>query len=219
MNAGLILSAGSSVRFGGGCPKQFCTLLDKETISYSIEVLKESPNVDAVIVSTSFEFLERIKNQYGIDVTVGGDSRNQSLSNGLEYIKRHYADCERVFINEAARPFITVDLVDDYLAKLEDYDAVITTQHITDSLGNYGKHTTDRSQYYLIQAPEAFRFDLLYKHFRAKSSLTATVQQLPCDSSIYYNFDFRHNLKITYPEDIVVAESLMRCIREKTCCP
>jgi len=103
-------------------------------------------------------------------------------------------------------------LVDKYFALLDEYDAVITAQQITASLGREGEHVTDRSEYYLIQAPEAFKFALLERYFKADSPITATNQQLPPESRVFRNYEFRNNYKITYPEDLIIAEHLMRSL-------
>ena len=106
---------------------------------------------------------------------------------------------------------ITADIVDMYLNKLDEgWDAVITGQRITDSLGCYDEHIVNRDNYYLIQAPEAFRFELLYDSFNESSKITATNQQLPVGSRIFINFDFKDNHKITYYNDLKMIESCMR---------
>lgn len=211
MNIALILSGGMGVRFGKDTPKQYQILVGKWVIAYTIEALKASTEIDKIIAVTSDNYLTTLTDQYKIESVICGNSRNESLRRGLEYINANYPNCDKVFINEAARPFITSELVDKYVKLLGEYDAVITAKHITDSLGKEGQHITDRSQYYLIQAPEAFRFRLLYENFQADSPITATVQQMPPESKVYRNFDFRNNLKITYPEDLELAEFLMRC--------
>ena len=139
----------------------------------------------------------------------GDSSRNGSLHNGLAYIRKNFPACRNIFITEAARPFLTAAIVDLYYDFLEDYDAVITASHITDSLGREGEDVTNRSEYYLIQAPEAFRFDALYNHFSRDSSITATVQQLPENRNVMKYYDFKPNIKITYPEDLAYAEHLL----------
>lgn len=213
MNISLILSGGTGSRMGGDLPKQYQSLAGKEIISYTIDALKSSPLISEVVVVAASEYVERLADRYDVAAVISGDTRNASLRSGLEYIYTNFPMCDKVFINEAARPFITTKVVDQYLGLLEEYDAVITAQPITDSLGKKGEAVTDRSQYYLIQAPEAFRFKLLHEHFRAESPITATNQQLPPQSRIYRNFDFRNNLKITYPEDLMLAEQLMRCLQ------
>lgn len=218
MNICLILSAGTSIRFGGDLPKQYVLLNSAEVVSYSIDAMKRAKNTDAIICLANDGYVQCLCKKYDIEATTGGITRNRSLRNGIEYIKKNYPQCKKLFINEAARPFITSDLIDDYFCKLDMYDGVITTQHITDSLGRYGEAITERSEYYLVQAPEAFRFDLLYKHFKAESTITATGQQLPSESKIFLNFEFRHNMKITYPEDLVIAEAFMRYLYDKDSC-
>ena len=104
---------------------------------------------------------------------------------------------------------ITTQIVDDYMTKLDEYDSVITGQRIVDSLGCFNAHTANRADYYLIQAPEAFKFDMLYANFKSDSPLTATNQQMPEDGKLYINFDFVNNHKITYFADLAYCEAMM----------
>ena len=210
MNIVLILSGGSGVRFGDGLPKQYHILKGKEVISYSIDASLRSTQVEKTVVIAGRAYVERLAETYGVACIDGGASRNASLKNGLDYIRSEYPSCKRVLINEAVRPFLSTGIINEYFNCLEEYDAVITTQHITDSLGRDGEAVTMRDEYYLVQAPEAFRFDLLYQHFSADSPITATVQQLPDDRKVLKYFNFRHNMKITYKEDLLHAEQIMR---------
>lgn len=216
MNIGIILSGGSGTRFGNALPKQYHELLGKKVISYSVDALTASQKIDAVIVVADPEFISEIREKYSVVCIPGGNTRNQSLRYGLEYIRSTFPNCEKVFITEAARPFLTTEIVDTYLSSLDEYDAVITTKQITDSLGRIGEAVTMREEYYLIQAPEAFCFSMLYEHFQENSPITATVQQLPAERKVLNYYDFRHNLKITYPEDLVMAEHLMRTYEKET---
>lgn len=210
MNIAMILSGGSGSRFGSDIPKQYNILGGKEVIEYSIEALKNSNNTDVIITICDSTYERYIANKYGIICVEGGSSRNDSLKRGLEYIKTNYPECKNIFITEAARPFLTSEIVNHYFDCLDEYDGIITTQHITDSLGKVDEKVTFRDKYYLIQAPEAFRFDLLYKGFRADSLITATSQQLPDGCTVMNYFEFKNNMKITYPEDLVIAEKLMQ---------
>ena len=215
MDIAIILSGGSGARFGEVLPKQYHMLCGKEVIAYSVEAMQKSSETDAIIIATAPEFAEKLTKTYGVICINSGPTRNGTIKNCLDYIKTEYPACERILINEAARPFITADIADDYLCNLAEYDAVITAQHITDSLGREGEGVTDRSEYYLIQAPEAFRFDCLYRRFKSDSPITATVQQLPLERKVMKNFAFKHNMKITYPEDLHRAEQLMKQLQEK----
>lgn len=211
MNISVLLSAGIGSRMNTNKPKQYLDLCGKEILYYSIDALKKSLKTDKimVMVTDDLENKKRIEDEYGVFCLVGGSSRNESLKIALDYIKANY-ECDKVFVHEAARPFINENIIDEYFQKLEEYDAVITTKHITDSLGQYNNEYVNRDEYCLIQAPEAFKFNQLYENFKADSDITATVQQLPNDISIYRNFDIKNNLKITYSEDLEMAKILMQ---------
>ena len=211
MNIGVILSGGTGSRFGANLPKQYLPLCGKKVIEYSIQALEECEELDIYLVMAAEEYC--MNPPFSVSekgkVIPGGDSRNASLKAALSYIEENYPKCEKVFIHEAARPFLRRDIITEYLQKLDEFDAVITTKKITDSLGSIKEWYVNREEYYLIQAPEAFRFSLLNRYFKADSPITATSQQLPEESKVYQNFAFTDNLKITYPEDFLVAEHMM----------
>jgi len=210
-NIGVILAGGFGSRFGSSTPKQYLSINNKEIISYSIEAFGNSKLTDKliVVVDEDEKYKNRIEDTYKVECIRGGKSRNASLYNALKYIESNY-ECENVLFHEAARPFITASIIDEYFNLLTENDAVITSKKITDSLGKIGQHVTDRSEYYLIQAPEAFKFDLILNNFSPDSDITATVQQLPENIKMKKYFDFPLNYKVTYPEDLIIAEQIMK---------
>ena len=210
MNIGIVLAGGVGRRFGSDLPKQYQTINGHEVLFYAINALKKSISIDKIVVVAQDEYADGIKKSYlDIEVVEGGNTRNVSLYNALDFIKNNYC-CDKVIILEAARPMITSQIVDDYIQRLDRADAVITGQKIVASLGSYTMHVVDRENYYLIEAPEAFRFDLLCNNFDKDSkTITATNQHLPPDSKLDINFDFANNVKITYPSDLKYCERLM----------
>ena len=211
-NIGIILAGGIGSRFNAKVPKQYMKLNGKELVAYSIDAFRNSKTLsDFICIVNEEEFNERnIENKYGVKCVKGGNSRNESLSKGLEYIKHNKPECEKIIIHEAARPFINSHIVDFYLEELDNHDAVITTVKITDSIGTVSGDIVERDRYHLIQAPEAFWYKDLANHFKGESKITATIHQLPKNMSILYNYDFRLNMKVTYTEDLFLAEQLAR---------
>lgn len=211
-NIGIILAGGLGRRFNGNIPKQYMKLNGKEIITYSIEAFERSNELDDFIcVVNEEEYLEKnIENKYNVKCIKGGNTRNESLYNAILYISENYPDCDKVIIHEAARPFIKYNIVNEYLSLLDKYDAVITTVKITDSIGLVSGQAVDRSKYHLIQAPEAFWLKDLKNNFSPTSDITATVHQLPSNLKVYNNYDFKFNLKVTYPEDLFIAEQLIK---------
>ncbi|MBR3868352.1 MAG: 2-C-methyl-D-erythritol 4-phosphate cytidylyltransferase [Clostridia bacterium] len=210
-NIGIILAGGIGSRFGADRPKQYCTVFGKEMIWYSIDAFRKAETIDDFIVIVDKTEMEkgRIASEYGVKTVEGGASRNGSFKNALDYIAENYPDCERIIENNAACPMITPELIDEFINLLDDYDFVNTAYKITDALGSYKDRIADREEFYLIQAPDAYRFPLLYKYFDENSKLCHPAHQLPLDTKEYRYFGYTDNYKVTYPEDIKIVEMLM----------
>ena len=212
MNIGIILAGGIGSRFGADKPKQYCKILGKEMILYSIDAFKNAKKIDDFIVVLDKEQFEKgeIASKYNVKTVLGGSSRNASFKNALDYIAKNYPACEKIVENNAACPMITSEVLDKYMSFLDEYDYVETAFKITDALGAYDKRDCDREDFYLIQAPDAYRFKLLYKYFDSESPLCHPAQQLPKNTKGYKYFDYGANHKVTYPYDLEIVEILMK---------
>ena len=212
MNTGIILAGGIGSRFGADKPKQYCKILGKEMILYSIDAFKSAKKIDDFIVVLDKEQFEKgeIASKYNVKTVLGGSSRNASFKNALDYIAKNYPTCEKIVENNAACPMITSEVLDKYMSFLDEYDYVETAFKITDALGAYDKRDCDREDFYLIQAPDAYRFKLLYKYFDSESPLCHPAQQLPKSTKGYQYFDYGANYKVTYPYDLEIVEILMK---------
>ena len=207
-NVGVLLSAGIGERFGSKIPKQYIHINNRELISYSIDALKNAKNIDALIVMVGENEMKshRIEDEYGVTCVLGGATRAESFNNALIYCAEHYPECENILFHEAARPLITTDVFEKYFDLLEDYDCVYSCKHITDSLGSYTGQIPKREDFYLIQAPEAYRFKLLQQHFDVKSEIYFAAFQLPNTTKAYRYFDIKNNFKLTRPDDVPLIE-------------
>lgn len=216
-NVGIILAGGIGSRFGADKPKQYCTVFGKEMIWYSIDAFRKAQTIDDFIVIVDKTEMEkgRIASEYGVTTVEGGASRNGSFKNALDYIAENYPDCERIIENNAACPMITPELIDEFINLLDENDFVNTAYKITDALGSYKDRIADREEFYLIQAPDAYRFPLLYKYFDENSNLCHPAHQLPLDTKEYRYFGYTDNYKVTYPEDIKIVEMLMERRKNK----
>ena len=214
-NIGIVLAGGIGNRFKGTKPKQYYLINGKEMIAYSIEAFKNCNSIDDFIVIVDEEEYARgrIRDEYGVKTVLGGHTRNHSFKNALDYINANFPECEKIIENNAACPLTTAELIDDYLKILDEYDYVQTTFKITDALGSYKSRTVDREDYFLIQAPDAYRFKLLYASFDPDHPNGHPAVQLPDDARGYNYWDYGVNFKVTYPDDIKIIEMLMN--REK----
>jgi 2-C-methyl-D-erythritol 4-phosphate cytidylyltransferase len=208
MNIALIVSGGIGSRFNDSIPKQYIYLNGKRIIAYVIDTLKKTRLIDKIIVAAHREYETLIRSEFDVEWTEAGKERNKTIRNGLEHIKQHY-ECDNVVILDAVRPLVKPALIDRYIELLNTYQAVTTAKKITDSLGCYDMHQVDRERYYLLSSPEAFHFDLIYRYFNEKSTLTEVIQQFPENTSVYLNFDYVNNLKITFLEDLLLVKFLL----------
>ncbi len=211
-NIGIILAGGIGSRFGGDKPKQYYTILGHEMIWYTIEAFRNAKTIDDFIVIVDENEMAKghVRDTFGVTTVLGGSTRNYSFKNALEYIKEHFPDCEKIIENNAACPMITPELIDEFMTLLDSYSYVNTAYKITDALGSYKDRIADREDYYLIQAPDAYHFKDIYKYFDPESKLCHPAHMLPMEYTEYRYFGYENNIKVTYPNDIVMAELLLK---------
>ena len=211
-NIGIVLAGGIGRRFGGDKPKQYFEICGKEMIAYSIELFHGAKTIDDFVVVLNEEEFKagRIASQYGVRTVCGGDTRNQSFKNALDYVAENFPGCEKVIENNAACPLTRPETIDEYIRLLDEYDYVQTTMRITDALGSYKNRTVDREDYFLIQAPDAYRFGEIYECFDPDHPNGHPAVQLPPSAKGYNFFSSERIIKVTSPDDIALVEFFMR---------
>ena len=212
-NIGIVLAGGIGQRFGGDKPKQYFKILGKEMIAYSIELFRAAKSIDDfVVVLNPEEYANgRIAREYGVRTICGGKTRNWSFKNALDYIAYEWPGCEKIIENNAACPLTKPETIDEYIAKLDEYDWVQTTIKITDALGSYKDRTVNREDYFLIQAPDAYRFKEIIKWFDPDHPNGHPAVQLPPTAKGCNAFHQGPVFKVTNPDDIKIVECLMGC--------
>jgi len=206
---GIILSAGIGNRMNSDIPKQYLELLGQQVIQYSIDAFKQSTALDDFIVVTDSETnMKKVRDRFEVNTILGGSTRNESFSNALKYISDTY-DCGYIFVNESARPLITPRLIDEFMDLIRGYDCVYCVKEITDSLETKTGQYVKRSEYELVMSPEAYRFETIYKYFDSNSETTFPGHMIPDGFRKFRYTDYRQNVKLTYPEDLVLLESIM----------
>ena len=217
MNIAIIASGGAGKRFGSADPtKQYQKINGKPIVQYVIDAVKNAKLIDKIVIVASKEYIKKgIFEKYQIDVTEGGSERNISVRNGLEYIKQKYPGCKNVIVFDAVRPMVYPELIDEYMTLIKDYDVVATAQHIVDSLGCLDFQKVDRSRYYILQSPEAFKFEIIDKYLDKDSPLVEITQQFPENTKIFHYYGFPENYKVVYPHDLEYLESLINIKNKK----
>jgi 2-C-methyl-D-erythritol 4-phosphate cytidylyltransferase len=147
-----------------------------------------------------------------ITVTAGGDTRQNSVSSGLEEISS-----DLVLIHDAARPFATRELIGRVVAELVEYDGAIPALPLDETVKRVHDErvaeTIDRERLWAVQTPQGFRTDVLRRaHEKAREEgIEGTDDATLVErygGTIKVVRGLRSNLKITYPEDFEIAEAL-----------
>jgi 2-C-methyl-D-erythritol 4-phosphate cytidylyltransferase len=221
----LIPAAGRSVRFGGTTLKQYAHLLGMPVMAHSIAAVERHVAVESVSVALAphdgiFEQLVR-PTFPSVQTVTGGNSRAQTVMNGLRFIIQQHPDCDWVLVHDAARPCLSSAdlnrLLDEGLKS--DTGAILAvpvhdTLKLADETGCI-EQTVDRSGYWAAQTPQLFRIGELVMNLEA--ALSAGLE--PTDEASAMEFagvqpllveGSTSNIKITGAEDLALAEFILQ---------
>ena len=214
----LIVAAGSGTRLGGEVPKQYLPLAGRAVLRHSVETFLRHPAITGVRVVISAEHRALYESAVAglpmLPPAVGGASRQDSVRNGLESLADQQPD--RVLIHDAARPFLTHEIIDRALAALDDAPGAVVAVPVADTLkrGQDGRvsGTVDRSALWRAQTPQAFRYaDILAAHRQAKGPAmtddAAVAEAAGLPVTLVMGAD--DNFKITTADDLRRAERLV----------
>lgn len=225
MNVAIIPAAGSGTRFGGTVAKQFLDLAGTPIIIHTLRRFDECAEIAALAVALSPSEIERFHQQAQtsgirkpLRIVQGGSERSDSIYNALEAIADWQP--EIVAIHDAVRPFITPQQISAVIARAREVGAAILALPATDTIKEVEagliKRTLDRRKIYRAQTPQAFRYELLLRAYgEARASLVPSeamtddamlVERLGAPVAIVEGS--AHNIKITSPEDLRLAERL-----------
>lgn len=224
MNSVVIVSAGKGSRMKADINKQFLKIGDKEVIAHTIDKFYNNKNIGEIIIVVREDekefFQENIINKYGyenIKIAFGGKERQDSVYNGL---KEADEKCEIVLIHDGARPFVTNEIIEKSIEGAKEYKSTIVGVPVKDTIKIVDENkdvcdTPNRSRLWSIQTPQVFDYSLIMKaHEKAKNN-----KYYGTDDSMlmeYLGYDVKviegsyNNIKITTPEDLKIAEEILR---------
>jgi 2-C-methyl-D-erythritol 4-phosphate cytidylyltransferase / 2-C-methyl-D-erythritol 2,4-cyclodiphosphate synthase len=222
----LVVAAGRGARFGGGIPKQYRRLGGEVLLRRTLLPFVGHPQVHAVraiIHPEDRELYDAASNGLNLmDPALGGDSRQESVRRGLESCA-DYAP-ETVLVHDAARPFVTQELVSRVLSALQSAPGAVPAMPVRDTLkqgtsedGGLIAATVDRSALWRAQTPQGFRYpEILAAHRRfAGATLTddaAVAEQAGLAVTLVPGDE--DNFKVTTPDDFNRAELFLTAHHE-----
>lgn len=211
--AALIVAAGSGTRAGGTLPKQFAPLAGLPMVAHSFQALATHPAITSVRVVIGAGQDALAAAALGDAVTVvGGETRRQSVHNGLEAIAAE-GGADLVLIHDAARPFLSAAVIDRLVAALGDHPGAVPVLPVADTLSQ-GTTTlganVPRDGLYRVQTPQAFDFAAIldaHRDWPEGEEATDDAQMLRRFGGAVAMVEGDAMLeKITYAADFAIAE-------------
>lgn len=228
MNYAIVLAGGKGQRFGSGkVSKQFVELTGVPMIIYSLRTAEKNKNIDEVCIVVEEKAEDTVRKwlkKYGITKVKyfahPGKERQQSVYNGLMALPAKARDT--VMIMTSVCPFVSQKTMDKHYEMIKEYDATITVVKATDAItfSNDGKRvnrTLQKKKIYIQQGPQVFRYGLLMlghkmymedEEYRKMDVTEDSELVLNIGVECYMVMGDRFCIKVTYPEDLAIAESL-----------
>lgn len=229
---GVILAGGVGSRMGNvEKPKQFLKVGNKPILIHTIEKFIVHDAFEKLIVLCPKQWIEHTKNLIKkylgegaarVKVLEGGSTRNETIMNSIDYIEKEYGLDEDTIIvtHDSVRPFLTYRIIEENIKYAKLYGACDTVIPATDTIVNSedGKCITsvpDRAKMYQGQTPQTFGAKKLKELY---NSLSDAEKEILTDAAkifvikgekVYLVEGEVYNIKITYPYDLRVAESLL----------
>lgn len=228
---GVVLAGGVGARMGNvEKPKQFMEIAGKPILVLVLEKFAVHPGFDQVLVLSPKQWIRYTKDliqkyipmKGRVVVLEGGSTRNETIMNAIRYLEQQeLLDEETVIVtHDSVRPFVTHRILEENIQAAKEYGACDTVIPATDTIVQSVSHTVisdipDRSVMYQGQTPQSFKAKKLK---RVYESLTAQEKEILTDACKIFVMKGEEvrlvqgevsNIKITYPYDLKVAESLI----------
>lgn len=222
MISAIVLAGGRGKRMNYHKSKQFIEIKGKPVLVYTLEKFIYNKSIDEVILVLPEDEVDYCKKEvlqkYSLKVdriVIGGKERQDSVFNALEAMEK----ANIVLIHDGARPFISEKIIEEGIKYANIYGAAAPGVTPKDTIkikneDNISVDTPDRNTLVAVQTPQCFKYNEIYQCHRKIKEENAIVTD---DTSVVeryghkvylYEGDYT-NIKITTPEDLILAERLI----------
>ena len=222
----LVPAAGMGRRMGAGINKQYLQLGGMPILARTLRHFEDAPFVDLivpVIPADEIDFCrEQVVERYGFrkirEIVAGGKERQQSVLNGLRSLNGR-ADDDIILIHDGVRPFVSQHMVQRSIEVARECDGALVAVPVKDTVkvveDGVVTATPLRETLWLAQTPQTFRYGVI----RAAHEIADAEQFLGTDDAslverlndkVHIVIGDYRNIKITTPEDLVLAEAFLK---------
>ena len=224
MATAIFPAAGQSRRMRSATNKNFLELAGQPILIHTLLKFSKSDKIDNLIIAAASdevviieEMLTNYKDLKPFQVVVGGSERQYSIANALKVVSD---DCDVVLVHDAARPLVSVDTIDSVVEAAKIYGGAIAAMPEKNTIkiidGNdFVVDTPPRSKLVSVQTPQGFKREIIMQAYEQaeRDNFLGTddaslVERLGYKVKIIKS-DYK-NIKITTPEDILIAEAFLR---------
>ncbi|MCR5332954.1 MAG: 2-C-methyl-D-erythritol 4-phosphate cytidylyltransferase [Bacilli bacterium] len=223
----LFMMGGSGVRFGASKPKQFVEIRNTPIFIYPLKKYDEMEEIEGVVIVCNGAYVDDAKNyckSFGLKkvltVTKGGETRSESVYNGLKALKNYAADKDVILIHDATHPFVDKKATSELIGKIKEFGAGTLANYIFDTAylktdDGFLSSVIDRKKIAVGASPEGFTFkniaDIYFTTPKEK------LEQMTSAGALALEFNIKMaiveidllNLKITYQRDMQLYEQLL----------
>ena len=214
-------AAGSGKRMGAGQNKLFLKLVEKPILIHTLEVFEQDRNCTGIWLAVKPEergYIQDLLLEYGLSkvkgMPDGGAERQHSVHSCLKEMKQ----VDIVLVHDAARPFITHDIITNLVQCAHRNGAAIAGVRAKDTMKKVSngiiQETVDRESLWMIQTPQAFQFNLIVEAEDAaeKVGFLGTDEAMLVERlghTVHIVESSYENVKMTTKEDLVFGEAIL----------
>jgi ribitol-5-phosphate 2-dehydrogenase (NADP+) / D-ribitol-5-phosphate cytidylyltransferase len=224
----VVLGGGVGQRLGAGTPKQLLRLAGRTLIEHCVAAFEQAPGVDEILVVMAGGYTAQVEAMLAEGayrkvsaVIEGGVTRSDSTRAALAAIARTHPGEIGVLLHDAARPLVDARIIADCVASLRVHDAAGVAVPASDTMvitdDGVMQSMPRRESLLRCQTPQCFRLSVITRahelaaadpDFAATDDCGVVLRYLP-DVSVHIVQGSERNIKITYPQDLAVAELLL----------
>lgn len=220
----IVLACGKDQEIGSGIDVSFLALGSRPVVARSIQTLEQNPLIEGIVLVVRKERVDSALHtirSFGCRkisaIVAGGPMRLTNLKSALERIPD---DAVAVLIHEAARPFLTDDVITGTIKAGKRYGAAVAAVKSCDAvkLAEKGQKVTkslDRNTVWLVQSPQVYKIDVFKKMLKGASRLLDDDSELLAKGkqAVHLVAGSLGNMKIRTPEDLAVASAILSVAR------